>query len=331
MSLTTKEVQLKSRPDGIPAASDFEIVIRKIPSPDDRQVLIQNIFMSVDPYMRGRMRDDFQLGAVMEGATVGKVIESRHPDFQVGDYVTHWKGWREHYLSDGKDLAKVDPDLAPLSAYLGVLGFPGLTAYGGLLTTGALQEGESVFVSAASGAVGSLVGQIAKIKGCTVEGSAGSDEKVTHLIEEFGFDHAFNYKTADIDAELTKALPRGIDVYFENVGGPQLEAALNHMRMYGRIPLCGMISMYNNGPTIAPGPKNLSAMIYKRVTMKGLVTPDYIDQQAQFREDVGQWIKDGKVKYKETIHQGIESAPQSFIELFSGGNEGKMLVQLAEQ
>ena len=331
MSLTTKEVQLKSRHDGIPAASDFEIVIRKIPSPDDRQVLIQNIFMSVDPYMRGRMRDDFQLGAVMEGATVGKVIESRHPDFQVGDYVTHWKGWREHYLSDGKDLAKVDPDLAPLSAYLGVLGFPGLTAYGGLLTTGALQEGESVFVSAASGAVGSLVGQIAKIKGCTVVGSAGSDEKVTHLIEEFGFDHAFNYKTADIDAELTKALPRGIDVYFENVGGPQLEAALNHMRMYGRIPLCGMISMYNNGPTIAPGPKNLSAMIYKRVTMKGLVTPDYIDQQAQFREDVGQWIKDGKVKYKETIHQGIESAPQSFIELFSGGNEGKMLVQLAEQ
>lgn len=331
MSLTTKEVQLKSRPDGIPAASDFEIVIRKIPSPDDRQVLIQNIFMSVDPYMRGRMRDDFQLGAVMEGATVGKVIESRHPDFQVGDYVTHLKGWREHYLSDGKDLAKVDPDLAPLSAYLGVLGFPGLTAYGGLLTTGALQEGESVFVSAASGAVGSLVGQIAKIKGCTVVGSAGSDEKVTHLIEEFGFDHAFNYKTADIDAELTKALPRGIDVYFENVGGPQLEAALNHMRMYGRIPLCGMISMYNNGPTIAPGPKNLSAMIYKRVTMKGLVTPDYIDQQAQFREDVGQWIKDGKVKYKETIHQGIESAPQSFIELFSGGNEGKMLVQLAEQ
>ncbi|EAW33084.1 putative oxidoreductase [marine gamma proteobacterium HTCC2143] len=331
MSLTTKEVQLKSRPDGIPAASDFEIVARKIPSPDDSQVLIQNIFMSVDPYMRGRMRDDFQLGAVMEGATVGKVIESRHPDFQVGDYVTHWKGWREHYLSDGKDLDKVDPDLAPLSAYLGVLGFPGLTAYGGLLTTGALQDGESVFVSAASGAVGSLVGQIAKIKGCTVVGSAGSDEKVTHLIEEFGFDHAFNYKTADIDAELTKALPRGIDVYFENVGGPQLEAALNHMRMYGRIPLCGMISMYNNGPTIAPGPKNLSAMIYKRVTMKGLVTPDYIDQQAQFREDVGQWIKDGKVKYKETIHQGIESAPQSFIELFSGGNEGKMLVQLAEQ
>lgn len=331
MSLTTKEVQLKSRPDGIPAASDFEIVARKIPSPDASQVLIQNIFMSVDPYMRGRMRDDFQLGAVMEGATVGKVIESRHPDFQVGDYVTHWKGWREHYLSDGKDLDKVDPDLAPLSAYLGVLGFPGLTAYGGLLTTGALQDGESVFVSAASGAVGSLVGQIAKIKGCTVVGSAGSDEKVTHLIEEFGFDHAFNYKTADIDAELTKALPRGIDVYFENVGGPQLEAALNHMRMYGRIPLCGMISMYNNGPTIAPGPKNLSAMIYKRVTMKGLVTPDYIDQQAQFREDVGQWIKDGKVKYKETIHQGIESAPQSFIELFSGGNEGKMLVQLAEQ
>lgn len=331
MSVTTKEVQLKSRPDGMPKPGDFEIVVVEISSPGDDQVLVENIFMSVDPYMRGRMREDFQLGTVMEGAAIGKVIESRNPKFLPGDYVTHWKGWREHYLSDGKDLSKVDPDLAPLSAYLGVLGFPGLTAYGGLLTTGALQKGESVFVSAASGAVGSLVGQIAKIKGCKVVGSAGSDEKVAHLIDELGFDHAFNYKTANISAELKKALPDGIDVYFENVGGPQLEAALDQMKINGRIPLCGMISMYNNGPTIAPGPNNLSAMIYKRVTMKGFVTPDFIDQMEPFMKDVGQWIKEGKVKYQETIHQGIDNAPQAFIDLFSGGNEGKMLVQLAEQ
>jgi NADPH-dependent curcumin reductase CurA len=330
MSLVSREVHLKSRPEGIPASADFEIVDVELNSLQDGQVLVQNSYMSVDPYMRGRMRADFKLGEVMDGAAVGKVIESNNDKFLVGDYVSHWKGWREHTISDGRDLAKVDPDLAPLSTYLGILGMPGLTSYGGLLVTGALKEGESVFVSAASGAVGSLVGQIAKIKGCKVVGSAGSDAKVAHLIEEFGFDHAFNYKTANPKLEIANALPDGVDVYFENVGGPQLEAALEHMNVRGRIALCGMISMYNNGPTIAPGPKNLSEMIYKRVTMTGFVTTDFLGLQKQFREDMSTWMKEGKVKYQETIFDGINKAPDAFIGLFSGGNEGKMLVKLAD-
>ncbi|MFT5692734.1 MAG: NADPH-dependent curcumin reductase CurA [Oceanicoccus sp.] len=331
MSTISRQVHLKSRPDGIPKSSDFEIVDVELNPLQDGQVLVQNNYMSVDPYMRGRMREDFKLGEVMDGGALGKVIESRSPQFTVGDYVSHWKGWREHTISDGSDLSKVDPELAPLSAYLGILGMPGLTAYGGLLVTGALKDGESVFVSAASGAVGSLVGQIAKIKGCKVVGSAGSDAKVAHLIEEFGFDHAFNYKTANPKLEIAKGLPDGIDVYFENVGGPQLEAALDHMNIRGRIALCGMISMYNNGPTIAAGPKNLSAMIYKRVTMTGFVTPDFFDLQKQFRQDMSTWMKEGKVKYQETIFDGIDNAPEAFIGLFSGGNEGKMLVKLSEQ
>ncbi len=331
MGTISHEVRLKARPEGVPKSSDFEVAEVEMSPLSEGQVLVQNIYMSVDPYMRGRMREDFKLGEVMDGGALGKVVESANSQFAVGDYVSHWKGWREHTISDGSDLAKVDPELAPLSAYLGILGMPGLTAYGGLLVTGELKDGESVFVSAASGAVGSLVGQIAKIKGCKVVGSAGSDAKVAHLIEAFGFDHAFNYKTANPKDEIAKALPDGIDVYFENVGGPQLEAALDHMNIRGRIALCGMISMYNNGPTIAPGPKNLSAMIYKRVMMRGFVTPDFFDVQTQFRQDMSQWMKEGKIKYQETVFEGINNAPEAFIGLFSGGNEGKMLVKLAEQ
>lgn len=330
MAIKSKQILLTSRPDGMPTEANFERVEVDVAAPVPGQVLVQNLYMSVDPYMRGRMRQDFELGAVMDGAAIGRVVASEHPDFALGDTVSHWSGWREHHLSNGADLSKVDGEKAPLSAYLGVLGMPGLTAYGGLLETGGLAEGESVFVSAASGAVGSLVGQIAKLKGATVVGSAGSDAKVAYLVEQLGFDHAFNYKTANVLTELRRGLPDGIDVYFENVGGPQLEAALEHMNINGRIPLCGMISMYNNGPTIAPGPSNLSTMIYKRVTMKGFVTPDFISLQGQFREHMAQWISEGKIHYQETIHQGIDAAPGAFIELFNGGNEGKMLVQLAE-
>jgi len=330
MSNRSRQIHLKTRPEGVPTESNFELVAVDLAQPATGQVLVQNIYISVDPYMRGRMRQDFKLGAVMDGAAIGKVVASEHADFAVGDMVSHWSGWREHHLSTGSDLSKIEDQQAPLSAYLGVLGMPGLTAYGGLLETGALATGESVFVSAASGAVGSLVGQIAKIKGATVVGSAGSDSKVAHLVEQLGFDHAFNYKTADILDELRRGLPKGIDVYFENVGGPQLEAALEHMNINGRIPLCGMISMYNNGPTVAPGPSNLSSMIYKRVTMKGFVTPDFVSLQGQFQRDMAQWISEGRIQYQETIRRGIDAAPAAFIELFSGGNEGKMLVQLAD-
>jgi NADPH-dependent curcumin reductase CurA len=327
----SKEIHLKSRPKGLPTAENFEFVEVDIAEPGENEVLVQNIYMSVDPYMRGRMREDFSLGQVLAGGAVGKVVASNHAGFSVGDCVTNFSGWREYFISTGQDLTKVDVSLAPLSSYLGVLGMPGLTAYGGLLVTGELKDGETVFVSAASGAVGSVVGQIAKVKGCTVIGSAGSDEKVAELINEFGFDHAFNYKTADPLAELQKAAPGGIDVYFENVGGPQLEAALTHMKINGRIPVCGMISTYNDDGTATPGPRNLTEMIYKFITMKGFVVSAFGAQQPQFVQDMAGWIKSGKMKYHETIFEGIDNAPAAFIGLFDGTNNGKMLVKLASE
>jgi NADPH-dependent curcumin reductase CurA len=254
----SREIHLKSRPQGKPTAENFELVETNVPDSGPDEVLVQNIFMSVDPYMRGRMNEAWPVGEVMIGGAVGKVIASNNANFAEGDFVNNGASWREYFISGGKDLSKVDPDLAPLSTYLGVMGMPGLTAYGGLLVTGELKDGESVFVSAASGAVGSVVGQIAKTKGCTVVGSAGSDDKVAQLTEEFGFDHAFNYKTADPLTELRKGTPKGIDVYFENVGGKQLEAALTHMRVHGRIPICGMIAHYNDDGTPTPGPCNLT-------------------------------------------------------------------------
>ncbi len=328
---SSKEIHLKSRPKGLPTADNFEIVEVNISDPGENEVLIQNIYMSVDPYMRGRMREDFSLGQVLAGGAVGKVVASNNPGFKEGDYVNNFSGWREFFISTGDDLSKVDVSLAPLSCYLGVLGMPGLTAYGGLLVIGELKDGETVFVSAASGAVGSVVGQIAKTKGCTVIGSAGSDEKAAELVNELGFDHAFNYKTADPLTELRKAAPDGIDVYFENVGGIQLEAALTHMKINGRIPICGMISTYNDDGTASPGPRNLSETIYKFITMKGFVVSAFGAQQPQFVQDMAGWIKSGEVKYHETIFEGIDNAPAAFIGLFDGTNNGKMLVKLADQ
>lgn len=328
---SSKEIHLKSRPAGTPVADNFELVETSVPDPGEGEVLVQNIFMSVDPYMRGQMRENWPTGQVLMGGAAGMVITSNHPDFNEGDHVTNGSAWREYFISNGQDLTKVDTSLAPLSAYLGVMGMPGLTAYGGLLVTGELKDGESVFVSAASGAVGSVVGQIAKIKGCTVIASAGSDDKVMQLMEEFGFDHAFNYKTADPLTELRKGAPDGIDVYFENVGGKQLEAALTHMRVNGRIPVCGMIAHYNDDGTATPGPRNLTEMIYKFITMKGFVVSAFTSQQPQFLKDMSGWIQSGQIKYHETIADGIENAPSAFIGLFSGSNNGKMLVRLADE
>ena len=326
----SKEIHLKSTPAGMPTANDFELVEVNVADPGDGEVLIQNIYMSVDPYMRGRMRV-VPTGEVLMGGAIGKVVASNNAAFAEGDYVDNGLGWREYFISDGRGLRKVDPSLAPVSAYLGVMGMPGLTAYGGLLVTGELKDGERVFVSAASGAVGSVVGQIAKIKGCTVVGSAGSDEKVSQLTEEFGFDHGFNYKTSDPLAELRKGSPDGIDVYFENVGGPQLEAALTHMRAFGRIPICGMIATYNDDGTATPGPRNLTETIYKFITLKGFVVSAFEDSRSQFLSDMSGWIQSGEVKYHETVYEGIGNAASAFIGLFSGSNNGKMLVKLAEE
>lgn len=330
MSLISREVHLKSRPVGNPADSNFAIIERTIDPPDAGEVLVQNIYMSVDPYMRGRMREAWDLDRVLEGAAVGKVIKSNNKHFKEGTYVTSSKSWREYFVSDGSNINPIDPDLAPVSAYLGIMGMPGLTAYGGLLITGQLKEGETVFVSAASGAVGSVAGQIAKIKNCRVIGSAGSDEKVSHLLQEYHFDHAFNYRSSNILDELKQGAPKGLDVYFENVGGAHLQAAIACMRPHGRIPVCGMIATYNDSDTPTPGPTNLSSIIYNRVTLQGFTVNEFLDKQPQFLHDMSSWLRDGKIKYQETVFAGIEKAVEAFQGLFSGVNDGKMLVKLAD-
>jgi len=329
-----REIRLKTRPRGLPRESDFELAQTTIDEIGPGEILVGNIYMSVDPYMRGRMDDrksyvlPFQIGQALEGGSVGRVIASNGGPFQVGDFVLGMLGWREYFLSDGKDLVKVDPALAPLQAYLGVLGMPGLTAYAGLLHVGELKQGDTVFVSAASGAVGSVVCQIAKLKGCRVVGSAGSDEKVSWLLEEAGIDAAFNYKTVDdVVAAVGRYCPKGIDLYFENVGGVHLEAALEHMRPFGRIVLCGLISMYNATEPVA-GPPNLAYIIGKRLTVRGFIVMDHFDKMPQFFADMGKWIARGDIKWKETIVEGIETAPRALIGLFKGENFGKMIVKV---
>ena len=329
----SREIHLKNRPTGLPNESDFELALVPIPEPGEGQVLVRNIYMSVDPYMRGRMSDresytpPFQLGQPLDGGCVGQVVKSRSR-LRVGDYVLGGKGWREHYVSDATGLTEIYPDIAPIQTFLGTLGMPGMTAYVGLLEIGQMKEGEAVFVSAASGAVGSVVCQIARIKGCRVVGSAGSDEKVAWLMDEAGVDAAFNYKTVvDLRDALARCFPDGIDVYFDNVGGGHLQAALAHMDDFGRVVMCGMISQYNLTEP-EPGPNNLMFAVGRRLTLRGFIVSDHWDRRPQFYADMGKWIAEGKVKWKETIVEGIENAPRAFIGLFTGENLGKMLVKV---
>ena len=269
-----------------------------------------------------------KLGSTMAGGAIGRVMESNRDGFAVGDLVQSRLGWREHFLSDGQGLERLEAGDAPLTAYMSVLGGTGLTAYGGLLVTGALQDGETVFVSAAAGAVGSVVGQIARIKGCRVVGSAGSKQKVEYLLDELGFDYAFDYHTAKIRHELRRAAPDGIDVYFDNVGGEHLDAALGRMRPGGRIPICGMISAYNNPGARSEPVTALANMIYNRVTMRGFVVYEFFPMREQFLTDMKTWIAEGRMKYRETILDGLENAPRALAGLFTGLNIGKMLVRL---
>jgi len=330
--VNNKEIHLVKRPDGMPVNSDFALVEGSVDSPVDGQVLIRNIYMSVDPAMRPPMTNgQTKLDQVMEGSAIGQVTESRHADYPEGSYVLHRAGFREYYLSDGTDLSLIVPESESLTAHLHVLGMTGLTAYGGLLVTGALKDNENVFVSAAAGAVGSVAVQIAKIKNCRTVGSCGSDEKVDYLVNELGLDGAFNYKTQSIAKSLHQLLPDGIDVYFENVGGAHLDAAMGQMRPLGRVPVCGMISAYNNKGARSEGVTSLSNMIYNRVTMKGFVVYEFFDMRDQFLSDMRQWIGEGKMKYQETIMQGIENAPNALIGLFQGENSGKMLVQISPE
>lgn len=329
--MKNREIHLASRPEGLPSKENFTLIENEVLSPTDGNVLVQNLYMSVDPAMRPRMTNrQTNLNEVMSGSAIGKVLESRNDKIKVGDYVQSRRGFREFYLSDGSDLQIIEPEGEPLTMHLHILGGTGLTAWGGLLIKGELKEGETVFVSAAAGAVGSTVGQIAKIKNCRVVGSCGSDEKVSYLLDELGFDYAFNYKTSDIRKELQKAAPDGIDVYFENVGGEHLNAALLQMKPLGRIPVCGMISSYNNRGARSEGVTTLSNMIYNRVTMKGFVATEFFPMRDQFLKEMRQWIAEGKVKARETILDGIEKVPEALIGLFTGLNFGKMLVRLAK-
>ncbi|MFD8233074.1 NADP-dependent oxidoreductase [Streptomyces sp. NPDC059696] len=330
----SREWHLSSRPVGWPKPEDFAFVEVDVPQPGEGQVLVRNKYLSVDPYMRGRMSDaksyvaPFELGKVMQGGAVGEVVASNAEGLSVGDHVLHFLGWREYAVVGAKNAVKVDPDAAPLSTYLGVLGMTGLTAYAGLLRTAAFKEGDTVFVSGAAGAVGGQVGQIAKLKGAArVVGSAGSDEKVKLLKEEYGFDAAFNYKDGPVAQQLRAAAPDGIDVYFDNVGGDHLEAAIGSLNEGGRIAVCGMISVYNDTEP-APGPRNLARLIATRGRIEGFLVGDHYDLQPQFVQEVAPWVASGELKYRETVVEGIENNLEAFLGVLRGDNTGKMIVKL---
>jgi hypothetical protein len=331
--ITSREIRLASRPRGLPTDDNFTLTQVELGPPQDGQVLVRNLYMSVDPYMRGRMNDGksyvspFELGKPLEGGAVGEVIESRTREFKAGDAVSSSYGWREYYIASPKELHAVSREIHPLSVYLGALGMTGMTAWAGLHLV-EVRAGETIFISGAAGAVGSVAGQLAKLRGCRVIGSAGSMEKVMFLREECGFDIAFDYKAGPVLEQLNLEVPDGIDVYFDNVGGEALEAALSALRVHGRIIACGGISGYNEEKP-RPGPSNLFNVTTKRLTMKGLMVLDWLDRQAEFEKEVGGYFKAGKVKHKETVVQGIDKAVGAFLGLFQGQNVGKMVVELA--
>jgi len=328
------QIVLASRPSGWPTQDNFALTETDRPELVDGQVRVRNLFMSVDPYMRGRMNDTksyvppFQLGEPLQGGAVGSVVESRSPDLAEGDLVLHMLGWRDEAVLPARHAQKIAAieGLSP-SAYLGVLGMPALTAYVGLLDIAALKPGDVVFVSGAAGAVGSMAGQIAKLKGAArVIGSAGSEEKVRWL-REIGFDAAFNYKAAPVFGQLREAAPGGIDVYFDNVGGDHLEASLAVLNTYGRVAMCGAIAHYN-ATELPAGPHNLGLVIGKRLTLRGFIVSDHQDRTAAMIADVSGWLRDGKLVHTETVVDGLDQAPTAFINLLRGHNTGKMIVRL---
>lgn len=331
--MKSREIHLSARPDGMPKPDDFKVVEVDLPDPGDGEVLVKNVSLTVDPYMRGRMVDrqsyvaGFDLSEALTGGAIGRIEASNDENFKQGEYVESHLGWREAFVGSTRGLRKLGNLEAPASAYLGVLGMPGMTAYVGLLDVGKLKEGETVFVSGAAGAVGSAVGQIAKIKNCTVIGSAGGAEKVRHLVEDLNFDHGIDYREGNLTQQLMKCATQGIDVYFDNVGGDHLEAALNCMRPNGRLPLCGAISQYNATSPV-PGPRNLAIAIGSQLTLQGFIVSNYNHLRDDFVRDMSEWISSGQLKYRETIFEGIEKMPEAFIGLFTGLNTGKMIVNL---
>jgi len=331
-----RQIVLRRRPVGMPKPADFDLVEAPRPAPKDGEILTRTIYLSLDPYMRGRISGvksyaaSVELGQVIVGATVGEVLESKHPGLAQGDIVQGYAGWQSHAVVAGAAVRKLDPKQAPVSTALGVLGMPGMTAYVGLLDIGQPKPGETVVVSAASGAVGSAVGQLARIKGARAVGIAGSQDKCDYVVRELGFDACVNYKKGDLVASLKAACPGGIDVYFENVGGPVLDAVLRLLNPFARIPLCGMISQYNLDPP-DPGPRYLFSLIGNRALMQGFIISDHLALYPEFLAEVGGLLKAGRIKREETVVEGIENAPKAFLGLFSGDNLGKMVVRLAPE
>jgi len=331
-----KRIVLASRPVGEPKPSDFRIEEIPVPAPRPGQVLLRTIWLSLDPYMRGRISDaasyaqPVPIGGVIEAGTVCEVIASNNPAFAKGDIVLARAGWQTHALSDGKGLAKIDPKLAPISTAVGVLGMPGMTAYTGLLDIGRPQPGETVVVAAASGAVGSAVGQIARIKGARAVGIAGGKDKCEFVKNELGFDHCVDHRDPDLAARLKDACPKGIDVYFENVGGAVFDAVFPLLNPFARVPVCGLIAHYND--TEAKPPKwaasLMRAILTKRLTFRGFIVSDFVARHADFLRDMSQWVREGKVKYREFVTEGLDTAPAAFMGLLKGANFGKQLVRV---
>lgn len=334
-AMTNRQVLLARRPQGMPQSDDFEVVDAEMPTPGEGEMLIQTLYLSVDPGMRSMMEEGrshtsaFELGKPLTGRSVGRVVVSRLNGFAAGDYVYERLGWQHYSISDGSQAQKVDPEVAPLSTYLGIVGVPGFCGYFGMLDIARPQAGETVVVSGAAGAVGLAAGQIAGLQGCRVVGTAGSAEKVAYLRDELGFDAVINYKTAkNLTTALSEACPDGIDVYFDNVGGEITQAALSLINYHARIVVCGQTSQYNAG-SLASGAIAPQLLIKNSAMMKGFVVYDYADRNAEAVEQLGKWIRDGKLHYRENIVDGLENAPQAFIDLFSGKSFGKQLVRLA--
>jgi NADPH-dependent curcumin reductase CurA len=329
---TNTQILLASRPTGWPTEENFRIVETPIPEPKDGELLVRVHYLSLDPYMRGRMNDaksyasKVELNDVMIGGAVGEVIASKNPAYKAGDFAVGAFGWQEYALSSGAGIMKVDPKRAPLSAYLGVVGMPGVTAYIGLLDIGAPKEGETVVVSAASGAVGSVVGQIAKIRGCRAVGIAGGRAKCDHVVKDLGFDACVDYKAGNLDEELRAAAPKGIDVYFENVGGEVLDAVLKQLNPFARIPLCGVISQYNETKPYAV--KNFAALLVSRVKLEGFIVSERMARWPEALGALGGWVAEGKIRYRESVAEGLRSAPRAFLGMLRGENLGKQVVKL---
>ncbi|WP_046866088.1 NADP-dependent oxidoreductase [Microvirga massiliensis] len=338
MSDVNRRIVLASRPEGEPTPGNFRLETAPVPSIGPGQVLLRTRWLSLDPYMRGRMSaaksyaTPVEVGDVMEGGTVSEVVASENPDFSIGALVLSHSGWQDYAVSDGKGLRRLDPDVAPVSTALGILGMPGMTAYTGLLNIGQPKPGETLVVAAAAGPVGSLVGQIARLKGCHTVGIAGGPEKCRYLREDLGFDATIDHRAPDFAAQLERACPQGIDIYFENVGGAVWDAVFPLLNEFARVPVCGLVAQYNatslpEGPDRTP--QLMRAILTKRLTLRGFIVRDFATQRDEFVRDVGAWLRAGQIRYKEDVTEGLERAPEAFIGMLKGHNFGKTLVRVS--